>query len=504
MTQAQTRPIRKISFVYTPYGSIKNEPGIKVVKDNYGVFPSLSLAYVAGVAEHAGYQIQFIDAHALGLSKKETVRRIKEFDPDLVAYTLTTYLFHQNLEWIDHIKQATGLPQLVGGVHMGIYPKESFHHSSLDYALTGEAEEALPELLDAINNGRDLSQVTGIVYRDEDGNPVVTPPRALFRDVDNAPFPARHHLPNHLYYSFISQYRNFTALITSRGCPFRCIFCEQGGLRFRPRSPENISDEIDECVHVHGIKEFDFFDSSFTTQKKRVIKICEEIINRGQHEHIAWAIRSRVDLINEEMLRYLKEAGCKRIYYGIESGNEEILKTLKKETTIQRIKEVVRETNKVGIDTFGYFMVGNPGETEETVNETIQLAKEIDLDYAQFSKVTPMPATAMYDMLLEENGGKDYWREFVITPKDDLYIPRPKCDMSEEQVQRLARKAYLKFYFRPRYILFALLRVKSLDELWRSAHTALLMLFQRNQTEEDGTPSGEAAFAAEWDERVQY
>ncbi len=471
------RPIERISFVYTPYGSIKNEPGIKVVKDNYGVFPSLSLAYVAAVAEKAGAKIQFIDAHALGLSKPQTIKRLAAFRPDLVAYTTTTYLFHQNLDWFRDIREATGVPSMVGGVHMGIYPKETMVHRCLDFGITGEAEETLPEFLAAYNAGTDLSAVKGLIWRTDDGEAVVNPYAPLYTDVDSAPFPARHHLPNHLYYSFISQFRNFTPLITSRGCPFHCIFCEQGGLKFRPRSPENLCDEIQECLDAYSIREFDFFDSSFTTDKRRVIRICEEIVNRKQK--FAWALRSRVDLINEEMLKYLKDAGCKRIYYGIESGNEAILKTLKKKTTVKRIKEIVHATNKIGIDTFGYFMVGSPGETVETVGQTITLAKELDLDYAQFSKVTPMPATEMYQMLLKENGGHDYWRDFIVNPVDELFIPRPGCDMTEEEVQHWARRAYMKFYFRPRYVLRALLRIKSWEELARSAYTAFAMLWEQ-------------------------
>ncbi|MBZ0273496.1 B12-binding domain-containing radical SAM protein [bacterium] len=472
------RPIKKITFLYTPYGAIKNEPGIKVVKDNYGVFPSLSLAYVAGVAEQAGYKIQFIDAHALRLTKDQTIERIRAFDPDLVSYTVTTYLFHQSLEWIRDMKAATGIPTLVGGVHMGIYPKESLTHDCIDYGITGEAEETLPELLDAINNGRDLNSVDGIVYRNGDGEIVETTPRPLFKDVDKAPFPSRYQLPNHVYYSFISQYRNFTPLITSRGCPFRCIFCEQGGLRFRPRSPENIADEIQECHDAYGVREFDFFDSSFTTDKRRVIKICEEIINRKQK--VYWAVRSRVDLITPEMLGYLKEAGCKRIYYGIESGNEEILETLKKKTTIKKIKDIVTETARHGIDTFGYFMVGNPGESPATVQQTIDLATSMPLDYAQFSKVTPMPATKLYDMMMKE-GGVDYWRHAILNPGDDVYIPRPACDMSEEEVQAWTRKCYMRFYFRPSYVWRALRRLKSFEELKRSIGTALRMIVEQKK-----------------------
>ena len=484
------KSIKRISFVYPPYGVVKNEPGIKVVKENYGVFPSLSLAYVAGIAEHSGRQIQFIDANALQLSKEQVIGRIKAFKPDLIAYTVTTYLFHQSLKWINEIKKATGVPTVVGGVHVGIYPEETLSHKAIDYGVLCEAEDVFPKFLNALDNDEDLQKIPGIIFRDESGEIVKTEAAPLFMEVNDAPFPARHHLPNERYYSFISKFKNFTALITSRGCPFRCIFCEQGGLPFRPRSPENICNEIQECYDAYHIREFDFFDSSFTTDKKRVIKICEEIVKRKQK--IFWAIRSRVDLINDDMLKALRAAGCRRIYYGIESGDEEILKTLKKKVSLQTVKDVMIKTRKAGIDTFGYFMVGSPGETSETVQKSIELSKQLDLDYAQFSKVTPMPATQLYAMLLEEKN-KDYWREATLSGGEAPYLPRPRCDMSEEEIQFWTRKAYIGFYFRPKYILRALLRIKSWHELVRSVYTAVSMFWQGNDL-----------FAKSWTKRVQY
>ncbi len=484
------KSINKITFVYPPYGVVKNEPGIQVVKENYGIFPSLSLAYVAGIAEKTGRQIQFIDANALQLSKDQVIGRIKAFNPDLVAYTITTYLFHQTLAWIRDIKAATGVPTVVGGVHVGIYPLETLKHEAIDYGVLCEAEDVFPKFLDALGNGGDLSSVQGIAYRDENGNAVRTQNAPLFMDVNEAPFPARHHLPNEKYFSFISKFKNFTALITSRGCPFRCIFCEQGGLPFRPRSPENICDEIQECYDAYHIREFDFFDSSFTTDKKRVIKICDEMIGRKQK--IVWAIRSRVDLVTDEMLKSLHDAGCRRIYYGIESGDAEILKTLKKKVSLDTVRDVMIKTRKSGIDTFGYFMVGSPGETPETVQKSIEFSKQLDLDYAQFSKVTPMPGTQLYDMLLEEKG-VDYWREATLEGGEAPYLPRPRCDMDEREIQYWTRKAYINFYFRPKYFLRALLRIKSWNELVRSVYTAFSMFWRGNDL-----------FAKSWTKRVQY
>ncbi len=164
----------KVSLVYPPYGAIKNEPGIRAVKENYGVFPSLSLLYVAGCLEQHGVEVQFIDVNAENLTFEETTDRLQEFGPDYIGYTITTYLFYQTLSWVRGIKEVIDVPTIVGGVHMGMYPLESMTHTCLDYAVTGEAEMTLPHLLDALVHKKELRDIKGLLWRDERGEPVTT------------------------------------------------------------------------------------------------------------------------------------------------------------------------------------------------------------------------------------------------------------------------------------------------------------------------------------------
>ena len=198
----------KVALVYPPYGPVRNEPGIKTVKENYGIFPSLSLLYVAGILEAAECEVLFIDAHAEELTLEETVARLNAFGPDYVGYTITTYLFFQTMDWIRSIRELVDVPTIVGGVHLSIYPRETLGYDCIDYAVTGEAEIALPEMLSALVTGAELSSVRGIAYRRNDGEIIVTP-KAPDCDVDAAPFPARQLIDNSLYYSFISKYKNF-------------------------------------------------------------------------------------------------------------------------------------------------------------------------------------------------------------------------------------------------------------------------------------------------------
>ncbi|MAA79087.1 MAG: hypothetical protein CL916_07475 [Deltaproteobacteria bacterium] len=468
----------KVALVYPPYGPVKNEPGIKTVKENYGIFPSLSLLYVAGILEANNCTVLFIDAHAHEMSLNETVQKLRDFSPDYIGYTLTTYLFFQSMDWIKAIREHIDVPVIVGGVHLSIYARETLAYPYLDYAITGEGEFALPQLLNALVQKKDLAQVRGIAYKQKDGRIFITP-RAKEVNVDEAPFPARHLIDNSVYYSFISKYKNFSVFITSRGCPYKCIFCEQGSKDFRARSPKNVVDELELCVNEFGIRELDFFDSSFTIRKERVIAICDEIKRRKLD--IVWAARTRVDCINEDVLKAMRNAGCSRIYYGIESGNREILHTLKKSTSIELYQEIIRKTKKQGIHTFGYFMIGNPYEDEATIRQTIKMALSLDLDYAQFSKVTPMPATELYTLLLKEHG-RDYWREHIANGNDEP-IPRPLCSMTDREIEYWTKMAYLRFYYRPKYIAKSLARLRSVDELSRSVKTAWEMLVNNPTTE---------------------
>ncbi|MEC7946555.1 MAG: radical SAM protein, partial [Myxococcota bacterium] len=331
----------KVALVYPPYGPVRNEPGIKTVKENYGIFPSLSLLYVAGILEAAGCDVIFIDAHAEDLGLDDTVARLQAFGPDYVCYTLTTYLFFQSMDWIKAIKEKVDVPVIGGGVHMSIYPRETLGYPEIDYAVTHEAEYALPDLLEALVKRRNLAEVRGIAFKQPDGTVVVTP-KQKDCNVDESPFPARHLIDNSIYYSFISQHKNFTCFITSRGCPYKCIFCEQGSKPFRARSPKNVVDELEICYKEFGIRELDFFDSSFTIRKDRVIEICNEINRRKLP--LVWAARTRVDCITDDVLKAMRSAGCNRIYYGIESANREILQTLKKSTSIEMYKDVVART----------------------------------------------------------------------------------------------------------------------------------------------------------------
>jgi len=465
----------RIALIYPPFGNIENQPNIKAVADNYGLFPPLSLAYVAGILQHAGHKVKLIDANALHLSKGEVLKKVRDFNPDLLAFTVTTYLFYSVLKWAKYLKENTGLKVLMGGAHMGLYPKETLSHDEIDYGIIGEADETLPELMDALEKNKPLKNIKGICYK-EGNKVIVTSKRDLVKNLDKIPFPLRDQLPNEKYCSFVSKKRNFATMITARGCPFKCIYCEQGNNSYRMRSAENVVDEIEECYNNYKIREIDFFDPEFTINKKHVVGICKEIRRRGIN--IAWSCRSRVDTVDGEMLKEMSKAGCYRIYYGIESGVPSILKTLKKGTNLEIIRKSIALTKKNNIMTFGYFMIGSPGETKETIERTVKFAKELNLDYAQFSKVSTLPGTELYE-LLKPQLGYDYWQRFILNENNRIILPRYGCSLSEQEIEEEVRKAYMQFYFRPSQLMKKILRTKSPDEVKRDFKAALSMVFSK-------------------------
>lgn len=465
----------KIALIYTPLVVEKNWTSLKAQEKNLGTFTPLSLSYVAAVCEQEGHEVLFVDAVALRLSVDEVVGEIQAFSPDMLGFTITTYGFHQTLSWIEEIKKRTGLPVMVGGWHLYLYPEETMTHKCVDYAILGYGHDILPPFLHALENGTPLSFVDGIAYR-EGGHVSLKPTKFSKTPFDEVPFPARHLLPNEKYYNFLTTGKRFTGIISALGCPYRCAFCELKTLPLNMRSAENFVDELEECNQKYGVEEFDIYDSSFTVNKKRVREICRHIVERGLK--ITWTMRTRTDCVDKEVLEAVSEAGCTVIMYGIESGNKEILKTLRKDNDLDRIKEVIELTKQFGIRALGFFMIGSPGETRETVRQTIRFAKTLPLDYVQFTRVLPFANTELYNMMLED-GGDDYWRQFTLDPDMDYEMPLVRTELSPEECYKLVKRAYIEFYFRPTYVWNYLKQVRSFFELKNGIVTAWDMLFKK-------------------------
>lgn len=477
----------KTSLIFTPgYSNITSDKegflgnsdvnfsNMKFRDQNIGTIPPVSLLTVAGVFESQGVETQIIDQDAEKLRYQQIVEKLNAFSPDLIGFTLTTYNFRDVLPWINAIKRDTGIPIIVGGPHVHLYPYETMSHDAIDYAIIGEAEIPLVDFISAFKNNRKFSGIKSIAYREKNGDVVVERTRQIVDDLNELPFPPLHLIKNENYANILTRRHNFTAMLSARGCPYRCTFCDQKVPPYRRRSAENFVAEIKRNYEMFGIREFDVYDSTFTADRKRVRKICELIDQ--ENLDVGWTIRSRVDSVNEKVLDALKLGGVHTIFYGIESSNPELLKIMKKQISIKRIEETLAYTKSLGIDNLGYFMFGFPGETQQTITDTIDFALSQPLDYAQFSTLVPMPETEIYDYYLER-GMEDHWSYATRYPEDNTQIDLIEVGgISREDMQNYTDLANQKFYLRPRIIWGKLKRVRSLENFKRLSRGAGMVM----------------------------
>lgn len=459
----------KFALIHYDVDRIVNEPGNKTVMKHFGHMPNIQLLYVAAILERLGAELMYVDVVGMNIDGEILKDRLKSFNPDIICMSVYTSHFHAALSNARFFKSF--LPNtkiMLGGVHALIYPIETLKYNlTVDYVCVGEAEAVLPEFVRRLRSNESLEGLLGLVWR-KDGDIAYSGRAPVVQDLDAVPFPARHLVPNEKYFNFISSRKNYTIFNTSRGCPFRCLFCEAGGQKWRARSAGNVVDEFETCYANFGIREVDIFDSSFTIDKQRVLDICADIIHRRLHHTMIWNVRSRVDTIDGEMLEALREAGCYRIFYGIESGNAEVLKNLRKMTDLTKIRKVIELTARYGISTFGYFLLGAPGDTHDSMRQTVAFAKSLPLDFAIFNALTPFPETGLYKEYYLPLVKNDFWADYIRTlkpPRD--FVGRPWIDMPDAEISELAHRFMLEFYFRPRQIWRALKSVRSCDMLKR-------------------------------------
>jgi len=467
----------KLALVFNPFSYKLHEENLRIVQRYFGLFPPLSLTWVAAIAEKAGHDVELIDARTLRLTPQQVLASLKHYKPDVVGFMMTTYMFRETLKWIQYIKQALpNVKVMVGGYNLRVYPKESVMPEEIDFGCYNSAYHTVPGLLAALENNTSLDDVPGLIFK-RNGT-VIQTDYGQDPDFDNYPNPARHLLPNELYAEFPTERKNFTVMVTSKGCPKGCLFCEAGRTRYNPRSVKIVVDEIQQCYDKYGIREIDIFDYEFLINRKRVLGICREIQRRNID--ILWACRARIDSVDDELLREMAAAGCGRIYYGIESGDQEMLDRLNKGISIEQIREAIWITRKHGIRSLGFFLIGSPGETHQTINKTLKFAKSLKLDYVQFSKTTAKPLTQLWRDLVRETS-YDYWREYILGNTDEKVLPRPWTEFSNEEIDELARRAYIKYHSRPGFLLRHTLQVRSWAEFKRKFLAYLEMLFNQEK-----------------------
>jgi anaerobic magnesium-protoporphyrin IX monomethyl ester cyclase len=436
-------------------------PPRKITREDI-VVPPLGISYLAAVSEKNGHNVSVIDAFAEGLDISSLEERVKKIAPDLIGMTGMTPVIDNALRTVKICRKYAKYI-VIGGPHVSVAGKRIFEQfPDIDYAIQGEGEINFLSLLNAIEKNTDINDISGLITKEFEN-----PPAQFIHDLDSLPFPARHLLPNDKY-KYIFSRGKVTTMFTSRGCPYHCIFCDKAvfGSRWRGRSASNVVDEIEQIVRDFEIKSIVFYDDLFTLKKERVKEICKGILERGLQ--IEWKCEGRVNLADEETLKWMKEAGCSMIAYGVESGNQKGLDYLNKGTNRDQIRRAFELTRNARIKPMAYFILGIPVETYDDELGTIEFAKELRPAYAQFSVLSPTPGTKLYDDVIE----KGWYREVDAMNPMDKDIKRPAIineNWDENRLSKILREAHRRFYLSPWYILERLKETRNLRELIKNA-----------------------------------
>lgn len=409
-------------------------------RDVGAIYPPINCLYLAAILEKEGHEVNFIEANAFDLTLGWIRSEIKRIKPDIV-YARTSFDTQEEDIKVLEIASEHGAVTLLRCKIIAEVPEirdALLEKPFIDIFINGEPESIVPPLLKKISDREAWKAIPGISFRK--GEKIITTPLAFtLTSPDDIPFPAYHLLPNIMpYHTGIMMRPPFTTVISSRGCPFSCTFCSYGKAKYRTRSPENVVAELEWLVAEYGIKRFIFFDEMIFLHDGRIDEICKLMLEKGLK--LRWTLNSRVKPLNLETLKLMKKAGCFEICFGIESGSDEILKNIEKGITTDDIREAARMCKEARLDIYAMMLIGSPGETEETINESIKLIKEIDPFYAQFSFVVPAPNAPGFDyykknnLLLTEN-----WNDYC--PIEEKPIIRTEA-LSPEDLIRLRRKCY--------------------------------------------------------------
>jgi radical SAM superfamily enzyme YgiQ (UPF0313 family) len=440
--------------------------------------PHLGLAYLAAVSEERGDEVFLFDADVEDEPITEAIRR---FDPGIVGITANTPQVKSAWRTAQAIKSIKDIPVVLGGPHVSVLPAESVRRPEVDVVARGEGEAiwiklceiiekaqqtnpnfSARELLD-VQNGL-LDSLLGVSYVTHEGQELHNPDHPPIADLDTLPFPAYHVFKMDHYTNLqpatdaVDGSKSFSVM-TSRGCPYRCTFCSQSimPIKWRARSPENVLAEWEHLTWNMGAQEIGVLDDSANIQVDRLEQMADLFIEHKVN-HVPWIFVNgiRANLATQELLGKLKRAGLKRVAFGVESGDPDVLLSIDKKIDHDTIRRAFKNAKTVGLETIGFFIIGLPGETEESMDRTIKFACEVDPLIANFSMMTPYPGTKVWEIAKRQ--GRlllDDWEDYVFFDGRARY---ELGDMTAEMVERKWKEAYRRFYLRPHRILQTLLR----------------------------------------------
>lgn len=421
----------------------------------------ISLPSIAGLLRKVGFEVAIIDCSITKRPLPEILGEIKNINPALIIINISTATYYDDIYVVKVIKSKFTDAHLSGiGCHVSSLPKIVLKESELDSVILGEPEFTAQELSCRLSLKQNIADIEGFVYKDNH-KIIVNEKRYFHNNLDELPFPARDLMQNERYTLPIIN-EPYTLLVASRGCPYDCIFCTASqyyGKKLRLRSPQNIIEEIKEIKYKYGIRNITMWSDTFTLDREFVIKICNLLIN--EMLDIRWMCNSRVDMVDPAMLKLMKNSGCIGISYGIESGNQKILDNIKKKISLPQARHAIRSTKEAGMETLVHIIFGLPGETWQTIEETINFVIELEPDYAQFYCAIPFPGTEFYKIAKERNWiVSEDWRNYEL---NQSVISTPL--LSAQDLIKMRIVAYRKFYLRPKYIIARLRKIKKIKDL---------------------------------------
>ncbi|MFT5583190.1 MAG: anaerobic magnesium-protoporphyrin IX monomethyl ester cyclase [Cognaticolwellia sp.] len=447
-------------------------PAVEAENQSYPPLALLSLA--SYIKECTSHQVAILDAQLHNYSYEELEQKIDEWKPDVVGITVytvglvdchRTIQIARKLDCVKHI--------VLGGPHINDFPKESVGLAGVDAVVKGEGQKPLELLLDCWERGEEPKGIPGVVAHVDD---VVPSEDTYFsNDLDDYPLLDLELIDFEQYYDVMGQGGTFTTMVTSRGCPYRCTFCNTPRHRYRVMSPSRACDQIQMALD-RGITELYFVDDTFNITNKRVHELCDEIIRRGLV--FSWTVRFRVKGVDRELLENMKAAGCHRIQFGVEQGTEEGLLILKKDVNVREIETAFALCRDVGINTVAYFMIGTPVErNRDDIMETIRYSIKLDPDFVMYNILTPFPGTVLYDQGMEA-GVLDVkpWMRFMANPDENFKAQVWEEHFTREELRDYLDLAYRSFYWRPRFMARNLTQIRSPKDFFRKASAGVRLL----------------------------
>jgi len=444
----------KTMFLHLP-ANINN------INDYDNVIQPYGLATMSGFLKHHGCDVTLVDAHAHHYTIKKIFQLIANVRPKMLGLPVFTSQLPQTISFLKDVKKTfPDITTVVGGPHPSEEYKSllKYNGNEIDVVVIGEAEYTMLELINHIADSKSFKYIKGIAYKDN-GLVRVNPFREFIQDLDSLPFADWESLPMDRYWGANTERKNFANLVFSRGCPYSCTFCGAKnalGRKHRKRSPYNIMEEIKVLYEKHHVRELGLSDSTFNVDNEWVSEICERIVRYNKPD-LVWQCNLRVDNLDPMTLRLMKKSGCTKVFVGVESGDDEMLKSMKKGTNVEMIRKGVRLLDEeIGFQVFCGFLIGMPGETEGTIQKTLALAKEFRNQSNAYSIATPFPGTEFYLYAQQEGFRVDDWSNhdtYGIT-----YVPK---DLTREKLYHYYQKTILNYYLNIRFLANQMLQLRS-------------------------------------------